>query len=217
MTERRCGHRRWFGVAGLVAVVLVLGACGSSGPTDEERMDAALLRLSDFPADDGWAIEPEPTDDPEFDAAVDACRQAHDPAVDFVERERSFTRGEFDSVLSAASVVPNQDVRDKVFLAFDMLVECYASAVEESWLKDAPAGVTVNGSDPYALEVSTAADRTRGRAIQLGMYSETYFLDLILLEQGSSLLSGAFWHKGELTAEKQEDIFAPAVKRIKEL
>ena len=197
--------------------MLVLGACGSSGPTDEERVDASLLRLSDFPADQGWAIEPEATDDPEFDAAVEACEQAHDPAAEFTGRERNFARGDFDSVLSSASVVPDEEVRDKVFLNFGNLVECYATVVEESWLKDAPTGVTVNGSDPYALEVSTAADRTQGRAIQLGMYSETYFLDVILLEQGSTLLSGALWHMGDLTVQGEEEILAPVVERMKEL
>jgi hypothetical protein len=37
------------------------------------------------------------------------------------------------------------------------------------------------------------------------------------MEQGSTLLYGAFMHQGELTLRDEEQILAPAVKRLQDL
>jgi hypothetical protein len=61
-----------------------------------------------------------------------------------------------------------------------------------------------------------------GRAIQLSadtatLAIDTVYVDFVAIEQGPTLLFGAFMHQGELTLDDEEEILAPAVARLKEL
>jgi hypothetical protein len=211
----------------VVALLLLLTGCGE-GPTDEERVEAALLRLSDFPSDEGWVVEPQATDDPaqaDFEAAIDTCEQDTDPTVGARSADRdsdSFTRRQFTLVASNASVVADESIRDEVFLALDSMIGCVGSALESALLAGADESTSVKVSAPYSLDISTAAERTEGRAIQLVAESEslvipTVFLDVVAIEHGPTLLFGAFMHQGDLTLEDEEQILAPAVERLKDL
>ncbi|HEX2362583.1 MAG TPA: hypothetical protein VHI11_10960 [Jiangellaceae bacterium] len=207
-----------------LGIVLALTGCGS---TDEERVEAALLRLSDFPADDGWEIEPETTDpsaadfEAELERDLDRCEQQHDPTVDVRTAERdsdSFVLGDLVVVGSNASVVSERDVRDELFLALPALVDCAGSALEEVIGAAAGEGVRVRVSDPSELAVSTDAERTGGQSIQLGTdVGSSFFVDVIAVEQGPTLLYVSFIHQGELGLADEEQIIAPAVKRLQEL
>jgi hypothetical protein len=209
-------------VRALLPLCLLLAAagCGSGDPTDQERLDAALLRLSDFPPDQGWAVDPPATDDPaqaDLDAAVDRCEEQHDPTADAESAERdsdNFARGEFILAGSSASVVSDADARDALFEALDPLLDCFGAALLEALGREYGEGARV--SPPYALEVTTAAERTEGRAIQLGLDPVSLFIDVVAVEQGSTLLYGTFLHQGELTVQDEQDILASAVERMKE-
>jgi hypothetical protein len=207
----------------LIAVV-ALTACGSSTTptTDEERVDAALLRITDFPADDGWAVEPTATDDPaqaQLDEDLDQCEQDHDPTVDVRTADRDsddFARDDV-AVGSNASVVTDSAIRDELFDALDILMSCAGEALE-AWLRGElgeDARITV--TDPYELDVTTAADRTAGRAIQLGIDPASFFLDVIVVEEGPTLLYVLFLHQGELDLADEEEIVGPAVQRLEDL
>jgi hypothetical protein len=206
-----------------LGIVLALTGCGSS---DEERVDAALLRLSDFPADDGWAIEQETTDpttaefEAAFEADLDRCEEQHDPTVDVRTAERdsnSFVRGEFDLAGSNASVVSDQDVRDELFQALPTLVDCAGTALEKVISGIAGEGVRVTVSAPSELAVSTDAERTGAQSIKLDTDLGSFFVDLIAVEQGSTLLYVTFMHQGEIELADEEQILAPAVRRLQEL
>lgn len=56
--------------------------------------------------------------------------------------------------------------------------------------------VTVSAS--YLLDVSSKADHTEARAVQMGMYA-------------------SFGHQEELTLDDEEEILTPAVQRLQEL
>ena len=213
----------------LVALLLLTG-CAGSAPTDEARVDAALLRLSDFPGGEGWIVEPEATDDPaqaEFQAALDKCEQDLDPTVETRSAEResdSFTRAAslaeqaFVSVGSNASVVADEDIRAALFGALETMVDCFGTALQEALIAQAgSADLAVTVSDPYSLDVSTDGQRTAGHAIQLSFQPDTLFVDLIVVEEGPTLLYGAFLHQGDLKLADEEQILAPAVKRLQEL
>lgn len=207
-----------------LALMLVLTGCGS---TDEERVEAALLRLSDFPADDGWAIEPE-TSDPaaaEFEAALEAdldrCEEQHDPTVDVRAADRdsdNFARGEFDVVGSNASVVSDQELRDQLFLALPTLIDCAGTALETALEQTIGGGegARVSVSAPSELDVSTEAERTEGQSIQLGTDLGSFFVDLIAVEEGQTLLYVTFMHQGEIELTDEEEILAPAVRRMQD-
>jgi hypothetical protein len=204
-------------------LLLVLVGCGSSEPTDEQRVEAALLRLSDLPADDGWEIEPTVTDDPvqaDLDSALDECEQELDPTVETRSAERdsdSFVRGEFLQAGSNASVVVDGNVRDELFDALEPLVDCFGTALEEFLIAQTGGDLPVQVSDPYSLDVSTAAERTEGHAIQLRVDPDTIFIDVVTIEQGPTLMYASFVHQGELTVDDEAEILAPAVERLKEL
>jgi hypothetical protein len=209
-------------VRALLPLCLLLAAagCGSGDPTDHERLDAALLRLSDFPPDQGWAVEPPATEDPaqaDLDAAVDQCEEQLDPTADVESAERDsddFARGELILAGSSASVVSDADARNALFEALDPLLECFGTALLEALDRQYGEGARV--SPPYPLEVTTAAERTEGRAIQLGLDPVSLFIEVVAVEQGSTLLYGMFMHQGELTVQDEQDILAPAVERMKE-
>lgn len=209
--------------AGGIALGVLLLVTGCASATDEERVDAALLRLSDFPPDQGWEIEPTATDDPaqmDFEAALDECEAETDPTVEARTADRdsdSFTRGDFILVGSNASVVADESIRDELFGALDAMVGCFATALEDALVTQAADGITVRVSDPYSLDVSTAANRTAARAVQVGIQPDTIFIDLVVIEQAPTLLYGAFLHQGDLTADDEEQILAPAVQRLKDL
>jgi hypothetical protein len=207
--------------AGVVLLLLLVG-CGGNEPTDVQRVEAALLQLSDFPADEGWEIEPTVTDDPvqaDLDSALDKCEQELDPTVEtrLVDRDSdSFVRGEFIQAGSNASVVVDGNVRDELFDALEPLVGCFGTALEEFLIAQTGADL-VQVSDPYSLEVSTGAERTEGHAIQLRVGPETIFVDVVTIEQGPTLMYASFLHQGELTVDDEAEILAPAVERLTEL
>ena len=220
MTQGRFVHRRWFGVASLVAVGAGSRCVWVEWAHGRGAGGCIAAEAFGLPGEPGLGDRTRATDDPEFDAAVEACEQAHDPTVGATSTERdsdNFTHGELVTVGSTASLVPDEEVRDELFVALDTLVDCLATAVEEALINEAAAGATVAVSDPYAVDVSTSADRTEGRAIQLGIGSETHFMDLIVMEQASTLLQGWFLHSGDLTLQAEEEILAPAVERMKEM
>jgi hypothetical protein len=222
-------------VALVLALAVVVAGCASGEPTPEERIDAALLRLSDFPPDEGWAIEPDAVDDPgqaEFEAELDRCDEQHDPTVGSRAAERDsdvFARGELVSVTSTAAVVSDANLRGEFFTALDPLMECFGTALggwlrtllsqDTSTVDNSEAGGVVV-SAPYRLAATTEADRTEARALQVGVqYGDrlNFFVDVIVIEQDAILLSAAFLHQGELELTDLEGIFAPAVKRLQEL
>ena len=205
-----------------IAVVLLLTGCGGNEPTDEERVDAALLQLADFPADAGWAVQPETTDPEQarFDAAIEECEAENDPTLDSRTANRdseTFTRGQDVLAVSNAAVVADEQVRDDLFEALDAMLGCFATALETELLAQAPDEFTVRVADPQPLAISTAADRSEGRAVQLSIQAETIFIDLVAIEQGPTLLYGAFMHQGDLTQDDEAQILAPAVQRLQEL
>jgi hypothetical protein len=209
----------------LGVVLLLLTGCGAATtePTDEQRMEAALLRFSDFPADQGWEIEPTPTADPaqaDFDAALEECEQELDPTVETRSADRdsdSFVQGEFVQVDSSASVVPDQAVRDELFEALASMVDCFGSALEDALIAQAGGTLDVEVSEPYSLDLSTEADRTEGHAVQLKIGEARVYVDVAVIEEGPTLLYGAFLHTGELGLEDELEILAPAVQRLKEV
>ncbi len=206
-----------------LSIVLALTGCGSG---DAEQVDAALLRLSDFPADDDWQVEPETTDpataeaEAAFEADLERCEEQHDPTVSVRTAERdsdTFVRGEFDLAASNASVVSDQDTRDELFQALPTLVSCAGIALEKAISAVAGAGIRVTVSAPSELAVSTDAERTAAQSIQLNSDLGSFFLDLIAVEQGSTLLYVTFMHQGEIDLPDEEQILAPAVQRLQEL
>jgi hypothetical protein len=207
----------------LGVVLLLLAGCAGD-PTDQERVEAALLRLSDFPADQGWTVEPAATDDPaqaEFEATLNRCERDLDPTMETRSAERdsdSFTRGgTFVLVSSTASVVSDEAVRDQLFDALEPMVDCFGTVLQDALTTELPDDSTVTVTDRYPLDVSTDAERTEGHAIQLEFGVGSFFVDVVAIEQGPTLLYGAFLHQGELTLDDEEQILAPAVQRIKEL
>jgi hypothetical protein len=213
-----------------MVLLLVLAGCGSTGPTDQERVEAALLRLSDFPPDEGWMVEPGATDDPaqaDFEAAVDECEQELDPTIESRSADRdsdSFVRGQWRSadvtfvqVGSSAAVVFDEAVREELFEALESMVDCFATALQDALIAQAGPELAVTVSDPYSLDVSTEAERTEGHAIQLDFEPDTVFVDVVAIEEGPTLLYGSFVHTGNLTLEDEGEILAPAVERLKEL
>jgi hypothetical protein len=206
----------------VVVLLLVLVGCGGNEPTDEQRVEAALLQLSDFPADEGWEIEPTVTDDPvqaDLDSALDKCEQELDPTVEtrlFDRDSDSFVRGEFIQAGSNASVVVDGNVRDALFDALEPLVDCFGTALEEFLIAQTGADL-VQVSDPYSLDVSTGAERTEGHAIQLTVGQDTIFIDVVTIEHGPTLMYASFLHQGELTVDDEGEILAPAVERLTEL
>jgi hypothetical protein len=201
-------------------LLLAVTACGAGDPTDQERLEAALLRLSDFPSDQGWTVEPAATDDPaqdDFDAAIDRCEEQHDPTADVSSADGDsddFTRGDLVLAGSSASVVSEAEARDALFEAMDPLLECFGAAMLDALSRE--YGETARVSPPFPLEVTTAADRTEGRAIQFSVDPVSVFIDVVAIEQGPTLLYGMFLHQGELTVQDEQDILAPAVERMKE-
>jgi hypothetical protein len=201
-------------------LLLAVTGCGASEPTDQERLDAAVLRLSDFPPDQGWTAEPAATDDPaqdDFDAAIDRCEEQHDPTADSEWAERDsddFTRGDVVLAGSSASVVSDAAERDALFEALDPMLDCLGAALIQELSRQ--YGETARVSPPFPLEVTTAADRTESRAIQFSVDPVSVFVDIVAIEQGPTLLFGIFLHQGELTAQDEQDILAPAVERMKE-
>ena len=205
-----------------IAVLLLLTGCGNA-PTDEQKVEAALLRLSDFPADEDWEIDPTATDDPgqaDLEAALEECEQELDPTVKTRSAEResdSFTRGGDAQVDSNAAVVTETEVRDELFDALESMVDCAGAALQDVLTAQAGGNLAVEASDPYSIDVSTDAERTEGHAIQMRVQPETFFLDIVTIEQSATLLYAAFVHQGELTLDDEEQILAPAVERLKDL
>ena len=78
-----------------------------------------------------------------------------------------------------------------------------------------PAGVRVSG--PYPLAVTTGAERTEGRALQMGANSQTFFFDLVVVQEGSVLLAVAFLHEGSMVADDLQTIGAGPVERLRRL
>jgi hypothetical protein len=206
-----------------VMLLLVLVACGGSEPTDEQRVEAALLRLSDFPADEGWETQPTATPDPaeaDLEAALEECEERLDPTVETRSANRdsdTFVRGDALQVGANASVVDDADLRDELFDALEPLVDCVGTALEEFLLAQSGGDLPVQVSDSYSLDVSTAAERTQAHAIQLRVDPNTIFIDIVTIEQGPTLMYASFLHQGELTVDDEEQIIAPAVERLKEL
>ena len=201
-------------------LLLAVTGCGAGDPTDQQRLDAALLRLSDFPSDQGWTAEPAATDDPaqdDFDTAIDRCEEQHDPTADAEWAERDsddFTRGDLVLAVSTASVISDAEERDALFDALDPMLDCLGDALLDELSRE--YGDTARVSPPFPLDVTTAADRTESRAIQFSVDPVSVFIDVVAIEQGPTLLFGMFIHQGELTAQDEQDILAPAVERMKE-
>jgi hypothetical protein len=212
----------WHRLGAAIAVV-TLTACGSGQTTtDQERVEAALLRLSDLPADEGWAAEPSAADDPaqaQLEADLDRCEQEHDPTVDVRTADRDsddFVRGSL-LVSSSASVVADETARGELFAALDEMLNCAGTALE-TWLSQvAPEGVRITVTEPYELDVTTEADRTAGLAVQVGIGSESFFLDAVVVEQGATLLYVLFFHQGEITLADEQDIVSHPVQRLEDL
>jgi hypothetical protein len=207
-----------------VLLLLVLAACGSgSEPTDEQRVEAALLRLSDFPADEGWETQPTATTDPaeaDFEVALEECEERLDPTVETRSADRDsdgFVRGDTIQAVSNAAVVAAAEVRDELFGALESMVDCFGTALQDALVAQAGGQLEVAVSEPYSIDVLTDAERTAGNAIQLSIQPDTVFIDVVTVEQGPTLLYAAFLHQGELTFDDEEQILAPAVERLKDL
>jgi hypothetical protein len=216
----KVSHRLRRALVVVVALVAVTG-CASEDPTNQELLDAALLRLADFPPGEGWAVERPSTDDPaqaDLDAAIERCEQQFDPTAGAESDDRdsdNFSRGEFIVAGSSASVVPDATARDELFSALDPILDCFGTALGELFTRE--LGEQVRVSPPYALDVATAAERTAGRAIQFSIEPATLYIDVVAVEQGTTLLYGFFMHQGELSLQDVEEILAPAVERLNDV
>lgn len=206
-----------------------LAACGGdSEPEPADLVEASLLRVSDLPQDQEWAVTDEETDPglDAFDDDADACERRHDPTADSAEAEQesdTFTGGELDSVSSTGWVVRDEAKRDAFFDSLDDQFACVGRVLSKYLRSQLPAGVSVEVATPYELDVETTADRTAGRALQVGVAYPgeevarlTVFIDVLAVEEGELLAGYLFFHAGGLTLEEEADAVDRAVDRVKD-
>jgi hypothetical protein len=215
-------------VALVTAMCLPLACCGGgdSEPEATELVETSLLRLSDLPNRERWAVEPEATD-PASEAVereVDACERRLDPAIDsrVAEREsETFARGVLDLASSTGWIVSDQADRRRSIDTLDEQLECAGVALAKALRREAPTGVSYEVEPPYTLNVETDADRTVGMEMQIGVTQaagqQTLYLDLLAVEEGELLASYFFLHAGEMTVEDETSVIARCLDRVMEL
>ena len=111
-------------------------------------------------------------------------------------------------------MVADEGIRDELFRAIDTMGRLVSHGTGGGISRQAGGDVRVG---PYSLDVSTAAERTEGHAVQLRVDPDTIFIDVVTIEQGPTLMYASFVHQGELTFDDEEQILAPAVERLKDL
>lgn len=206
-----------------------LAACGrDSAPEPSDLVAASLLRASDMPPDQQWEVAKDQADPSleEFQDELDACERRHDPTADSAEAEResdTFVSGDFDTVSSAGWLVRDVASRDAFFDSLDEQFSCLGRVLARYLRREAGAGVTVEVSPPYALDVETGADRTAGRAIQVGvtypgddLARVTVFIDAVAVEEDDLLAGYLFFHTGGITLEEQTEAVSRALARVAE-
>jgi hypothetical protein len=201
-----------------------LAACGGSGPKPAELVEASLLRLTDLPDSDAWVVQEDETDpgQKELDKDLDECERRTDPTADVTEAQKdsdTYARGETDTASSSGWVVRDEAKRDAFFEALDEQLDCAGRALS-AYLRSLTGGQGVEVTAPYVLEAETGADRTAGRAIQIGirpgrnLARQTVFLDVVAVEEGELLAGYFFLHTGELTLEEETDVIARCLARL---
>jgi hypothetical protein len=78
----------------------------------------------------------------------------------------------------------------------DPVLDCLAAQVKRAW--SGPGGTDVKQLGPDPLKVTSRAMRTEARAYQLGASGSSYFLDMLLMEQGPAVVLALFIHTGEI-------------------
>ena len=223
-------RRRWRpGAAALVLCLAPLAACGGeAAPEPADLVKASLLRLSDLPRDQEWEVTDDETDPglEAFDKELDACERRHDPTADSAESEQesdTFTAGDLDSVSSTGWVVRDAAKRDAFFDSLDAQFVCVGRALSRYLRGQFPDPVEVEVARPYELDAETTADRTSGRALQVGVAYPgaevarlTIFIDVLAVEEGELLAGYLFFHTGGITLEEEADAVGRALDRVRD-
>ena len=227
--RRDLNCRRWRpGAAVLVLCLAPLAACGGdSGPEAADLVEASLLRASDLPQGQEWEVTDDETDAglERLEDDLDACERRHDPTVESSEAEQesdTFASG-LDSVSSTGWVVRDAATREAFFDSLDDQFVCLGRALARYLRAVAGDGVIIEVGSPYALDVETAADRTAGRAIQVGvtypgenLARVSWFVDAVAVEDGDLLAGYFFFHEGGITLEEETEAVSRALVRVDE-
>ena len=217
------------GAAGVVLCLTSLAACGGdSAPEPADLVEASLFRVSDLPQDQEWEVTDDETDPglEAFDKDLDACERRHDPTAESAEAEQesnTFTGGDLDSVSSTGWVVRDATKRDAFFDSLDDQFVCVGRALSRYLRGEFPARVSVEVAPPYELDAETTADRTAGRALQVGVTYPgtevarlTLFIDVLAVEEGELLAAYLFFHAGGITLEEETDAVGMALDRVRD-
>lgn len=216
--------RLWAATVACGLCLTSLLACGGSGPKPAELVEASLLRAGDLPGSDEWVVENDDTD-ARVQKDLDACERRTDPTVDATEAQKdsdTYARGDSDTASSTGWVVRDAAKRDAFFDALDEQLKCAGRVLSRYLRSMTSPGQSIEVTAPYALDAETDADRTAGRAIQIGITSgrnlarQTVFLDVVAVEEGELLAGYFFLHTGELTLEQETDVVARCLARLDE-
>ena len=227
MREQGTRSRLWAAAAACSLGLASLVACGGSAPQPAELVRASLLRITDLPDSEEWTVQEDETDagSKGLEKDLDACERRTDPTVGSTEAEKdsaTYARGDTDTASSTGWVVRDAAKRDAFFDALDEQLECAGRVLSRYLRGMASPGQAIEVTAPYALDAESDADRTAGRAIQIGITTgrnlarQTVFLDVVAVEEGELLAGYFFLHTGQLTLEQETDVVARCLARLDE-
>jgi hypothetical protein len=212
---------------GVLALLFLVGCGGESPAGDTELVEASLVRESDLPGELPWKVAEDETDPQfeRFDKDLDVCERRFDPTVQSTKAEQesdAFESGDLSTVSSTGWVVDDPEKRDAFFESLDDQFTCMSRALTRFLRREFATGISIEVAEPYELDVDTDADRSAGRAIQIGVAvpggeTLTIFLDVVAVEEGRLLAGYSFFHSGEITLEEEMDTVGTALARVIDL
>jgi hypothetical protein len=85
---------------------------------------------------------------------------------------------------------------------------------QRAWSGPGRIGIKQLGPDP--LKVTSLARRTEARAYQLGASGSSYFLDMLLMEQGPAVVLALLIHTGEILPADESRTVDLLLRRLTE-
>jgi hypothetical protein len=204
----------------LSCLALLASAACTAPPTQQQMIDAGLVRLNDITPVDVWMVDNSMTEESKaLAAAFESCRRFHDPTMGTAEGESDFfTRRDNKSgqLFSSAAVVVDPSARDGYFKGLDELLRCEGAAIEQVWERFSE-GLDVVVRGPFPLPIQIAADRVDGRSLEVGQRERFSFIDVVVVVREQVVLTLYVVHEGEMTGDDLQQILEKPLGRLARL